>query len=123
MRITITHTIDDLADDCRAIAVGAKQDMADVVEDNAKAGNRIAKAFATESAGSHGKHYPDRFSPEQIGALEWEYGPSGRPQGEMSFEFGSRNSPPHMDLNRSADIIGPKFGADVAALAGRWFWP
>jgi hypothetical protein len=28
------------------------------------------------------------------------------PQGGMSFEFGSRNQPPHLDLNRSADIIG-----------------
>ena len=38
MRIVITHDIDELADDLRAIAVGAPVDMAACVRDNAQTG-------------------------------------------------------------------------------------
>jgi hypothetical protein len=40
----------------------------------------------------------------------------------MSFEFGSRNQPPHLDLAKSADLAGPMFARDVAKVAARWFW-
>lgn len=122
-RIIVIHGIDDLADDCRKIAVGARKDMAGVVRKNSREGNKIAKGFARESAGAHGKHYHKAFSAEAIAPLAWEYGPNAAmPQGGMSFEFGSRNQPPHLDLARSADIVGPKFGHDVHDLPGRWFW-
>ena len=40
-----------------------------------------------------------------------------KPQGDMSFERGSRNQPPHLDLNRSADVIGPQLGQVADAMA------
>jgi hypothetical protein len=41
----------------------------------------------------------------------------------MSFEGGSRNQPPHNDLAKSADIMGPKLELKVNLLPDRWFWP
>ncbi len=96
--------------------------MPRIVAENARKGNRIAKAFAKESAGTHGKHYARRFEAEPVTPLSWEYGPTGRPQGEMSFESGSRNQPPHLDLAKSADIVGPEFADDVHDAASAWFW-
>jgi len=112
-----------LAADMADIPARAKVDMHETVSANAAEGNKTAQAFAKVSAGVHGKHYPKAFSVDVIGPLEREYGPdSSKPQGDMSFEFGSRNQKPHLDLNRSADIIGPKFARDVSRLPDRWFW-
>lgn len=123
MRIRVIHGIDDLASDLAAIPVTAKWDMADTVRRNAEGGVRYAKGFAKQSAGKHGKHYPNAMSAEARGLLTWEYGPdSAKPQGGMSFEYGSRNQPPHLDLARSADIAGPRFANDVSRLPDRWFW-
>jgi len=122
VRVTVTHSIGDLAADLAQIPPVAVKDMAAVVRKNAREGNKIAKAFAKESAGVHGKHYHKRFSAEMLSALSWEYGPEGRPQGEMSFEYGSRNQPPHLDLAKSADLIGPAFAKDVGDKIDRWFW-
>lgn len=123
MQIKVTHDIDVLAADLAGIATRGKADMARVVRSNAEQGNRIAKANAKRTAGSHGKHYPNAMSAEAITPLTWEYGPdAAKPQGGMSFEFGSRNQPPHLDLNRSADVVGPKFARDAGKLPDRWFW-
>jgi hypothetical protein len=52
-----------------------------------------------------------------------EYGPDiARPQGGMSFEYGSRNQPPHLDLARSADLIGPSTVGEVGRMVDRLFW-
>lgn len=125
MRVTCEHSgITDLAADLAKIAVEAKPAMAHAVQRNAYLGNGLAKGFAKKSAGKHGKHYPNAFSVERTGVLRWEYGPdSAMPQGGMSFEYGSRNQPPHMDLNKSADIIATKFGPDVLDAVGGLFWP
>lgn len=129
--IRVTTTTDDLEADLRHIARTARGDMRDVVRDGIKAGNTLAKDFAKRSAGAHGKHYHRAFTTEMRGGLglfgntiSGEYGPDiARPQGGMSFEQGSRNQPPHLDLARSADIIGPSFAQEVRALPDRWFWP
>ncbi len=121
--IRVIHDIDDLASDLRNIAATARADMARTTRLNAQRGNRIAKGLARESAGAHGKHYHKAFSIEAITPLEWEYGPdAAKPQGGMSFEFGSRNQPPHLDLNKSADVAGPMFARDVSNLPDKWFW-
>ena len=102
------------------------------VNEGARAGNTLAKDFARESAGKHGRHYYKAFTWEPtktfhgFGASVYaaEYGPQiDRPQGGMSFERGSRNQPPHLDLARSADIIGPSFAQEVRGLLDDWFWP
>ncbi len=123
MRISVRHDIDDLANDCASVARRAQADMRRVVGRNIDQGNRLAKGYARRSAGSHGRHYPNAMTSEMTGVTKGEYGPdAARPQGGMSFEFGSRNSPPHLDLNRSADIQGPRFARDVADLPSKWFW-
>lgn len=123
MRIRVTHDIDDLASDLAGIATRARADMARVVRSNADQGNRKAKQISRRTAGAHGKHYPNAMTAEAITPLSWEYGPdAGRPQGGMSFEFGSRNQPPHLDLARSLDAQAPLFRRDAAKLPDKWFW-
>lgn len=123
MRIKVTDHIGDLAADLAAIPVRAVKDLNGVVRTNIREGNKIAKAFAKESAGSHGKLYHRAFGSEMTGALQGEYGPdSAMPQGGMSFEYGSRNQPPHLDLAKSADIIGPKFADAVGDVIDGLFW-
>lgn len=124
MSIHVTHSLDDLEADLRTIATRSPLMMRDVVRDNLRNGNRIAKANAKRSAGAHGKHYHRAFSTEMTGATTGEYGPdSAMPQGGMSFERGSRNQPPHLDLARSADIAGPAFAKGVDDMLDDLFWP
>jgi len=95
--------------------------MRGVVRDGLKVGTTLAKANAKRTAGDHGKHYPASITSEMHSGLglfgntiSGEYGPDvARPQGGMSFEFGSRNQPPHLDLARSADVVGPSFERSV----------
>jgi hypothetical protein len=124
VRIRVTHSIDDLARDLTHIAGETKPVIAHQVQRNANLGNGLAKGYARQSAGKHGKHYPNAFSVERTGVLSYEYGPdSSMPQGGMSFEYGSRNQPPHLDLAKSADIIADKFGPDVLDAVADLFWP
>lgn len=131
MRIKVTHGIDDLASDLAKIPTEATKDMIGVVREGVKTGNAVARDFARESSGAHGKHYPKSFSAEMHGVrggfgaylISGEYGPdASKRQGNMSFEFGSRNQKPHLDLARSADIVGPAFAGEVRRLPDRWFW-
>lgn len=121
--IRVTHTIGGLERDMRRIATTTKAKMAKVVRRNATQGNRLAKGIARRSAGAHGVHYPKAFTAEAITPLMWEYGPDASMlQGDMSFEYGSRNQPPHLDLEKSQDVIGPAFAKDVADTADGLFW-
>lgn len=109
--------------DMRAIPVTAARNTAKLVRDNAKDGNRRAKAFAKVSAGKHGKHYPNAFTAEAIDAFTWEYGPdASKKQGDMSFEFGSRKQKPHLDLAKSADIVSFQMRLDVQDMVKGLFW-
>lgn len=129
--IRVIHHIDRLAADMADIPPRARIDMRSTVREGLKVGNSLAKDFAKASAGSHGKHYHRAFTTEMYGVVSFggvngiagEYGPDvTKPQGGMSFEFGSRNQRPHLDLARSADIIGPAFAGEVRRLPDRWFW-
>jgi hypothetical protein len=125
MATRIYHTLGDLEADLRTIAVSFKPRAAEVVRDVAKDGNIAGRRLAKVSAGAHGKHYFRAFSAERRTPLMWEWGPdAGMPQGGMSFEHGSRNQPPHLDLARGADLHGAD---DLAARTGRvldrLFWP
>ena len=115
-----SSNIRDLATDFSSVPARATRAAGQAVERIAKAGNTLARAFARESAGKHGKHYHRAITAEKkhpLG-LTWAYGPDvAKPQGDMSFERGSRNQPPHLDLNRSADVIGPQLGQVADAMA------
>lgn len=128
--IRVTHGIDKLAADMAAIIPKARVEMRSKVREGLRAGNALAKDYARRSAGRHGRRYPDAFTTEMNpgrglfgNVIAGEYGPdSARPQGGMSFEGGSRNSPPHNDLAKSADVIGPVFAHEVGDMADGWFW-
>lgn len=130
MRLRERDTLDLLEADLIGIAKRAPGDMRACVRDGIKAGNVLAQDYAKISAGDHGKHYPKAFSAEMrntfggFGTMihSGEYGPDiAKPQGGMSFERGSRNQKPHLDLARSADRIAPSFEAEVGRLPDKWF--
>lgn len=124
MRITVSSTLGDLERDLKRMTAAARPQMERIVERTADRGAKLAHDFAVVSAGAHGKHYPNAISAEPRGPLTWEYGPdSSRRQGGMSFEFGSRNQKPHLDLARSADIVGPEMHTAVQVMLDRLFWP
>ena len=121
--IRVVHSIGDLADDLADIADRSRRELPVVVEHLADDGLRIATASARRQSGRHGKHYPKAFSKSRVGRLSWEYGPdASKPQGGMSFERGSVNQPPHNDLAKSADAIGPVFPEEVGRRVDGWFW-
>ncbi|RNL66244.1 hypothetical protein EFK50_01050 [Nocardioides marmoriginsengisoli] len=132
MQVRVRHSIDDLASDLASIPVTAAKDMVRTVREGLKVGNSVARDFARRSSGAHGKLYDRAFSTEMHGTLSaltggglisGEYGPdASKAQGDMSFEYGSRNQKPHLDLARSADLIGATFAHEVGELPDRWFW-
>lgn len=129
MRLVVHNTLDDLARDTKVIASTAKRDMRRVVRDNTREGNRLAKAFASEQHTMFSDadiEYPPSFTWEMTGALAGEYGPdAGIGDGSQAagYEFGSINSPPHLDLARSVEAIRPEFHQDVDEMVRGWFWP
>ncbi len=129
MRVLVESAgLDGLAKDMDRIAATARKDMVGVVRDGIRVGRDIARANAKKSAGRHGKHYPRSITSEMklygaLGLIAGEYGPDpALPQGGMSFESGSRNQKPHLDLARSADIVGPAFASSVRETVDGWFW-
>ena len=71
---------------------------------------KVKKAWVEDArvkSGKHGKHYPKSIGYESrtVGPMhvEAEIGPdASMPQGGMSFEFGSRNQPPHLSGQKAA---------------------
>ena len=128
--IRVIHSIDGLAADMADIPPRARVALRGVVRDGIRAGNLVARENAKRSAGTHGKHYHKAFTAEMNAGLglfgntiSGEYGPDiARPQGGMSFEFGSRNQKPHLDLARSADLIGPVFAREALDAVDGLFW-
>lgn len=119
--IRVTHHIDDLADDLRAITIRAPKDMSGVVRSNVKYGRELAQTIARAKSGPHGKAYHKRITSEMTDPLQGEYGPSGRPKTE--FVGAGFRSGTNTDLPTSADAVGPKFADDVRRLPDKWFWP
>lgn len=131
-RIRFSHDIGDLANDLARIPGMARRDIKSTVHRAAVVGNSVARDNARRSSGTHGKRYPNAMTwqtnsydaPGGGGAYQAEWGPEiGRPQGGMSFEGGSRNQPPHNDLAKSADLMGPAFAGEIRNLPDNWFWP
>lgn len=123
LRVRVDHQIDKLASDMGRIPVRAEVGFVRALRRSAERGNRAGRRIAARSAGKHGKHYPNSWSAEAISPLVWEYGPdSSEPQGGMSFNEGSRNQPPHHDLEKSLDIERPRFHRDIDRVVDGLFW-
>lgn len=123
MRIRATNSLGDLIAALSEAPVKLVTEGSEIVRSNIEAGNRAGKTFAKATSGVHGKHYPNAFTAQMTGALQGEWGPdASRMQGGMSFERGSRNQKPHLDVLRSADVQAPRFQDDVSDLADRLLW-
>lgn len=84
--------------------------VAKAVLKEGKRGNNLARRFAQELSGPHGKSYFKRISGESRGAWAYEYGPHS---GGVPVGGGWRNGTPNTELDRSADIVGPALARDV----------
>lgn len=124
MRVVVIGGVGDLARDLERIPATFTRKAITATVKTARRGNTLAKGFARDTAGAHGVHYPRAFTVEKSGpGISWEYGPDdAHLQGEMSFEWGSRNQPAHLDLNRSADIIGPAYAKAIRDVLDEVFW-
>lgn len=121
MRVTVTHTIGDLASDLQRVANTGTADCAAVVRKHVKAGERQAVRLARARAGGHGYNYYKRISSEMTGATTGEFGPAGVPKSEF-VGVGFRNGT-NRDLPDAADKIRPEFYRDVDRMLDGWFWP
>lgn len=129
MRVVVRHAIDRLEADQREIVTKAPRLFADIVEDQAKSGNTIAKFYASQQHTMHSaidEPYHRSFSAERRGRFDWVYGPvddgiAHGGQQARGYENGSRNQKPHNNLRRSQDVIGPAFHGDVKATLARLF--
>src|SRR5690349_1822783 len=111
-RLRVEHTIDALLADEKQILARARGDMSRTVRKNVAEGLRLAKNFAIESSGPHGKLYYKRITGEMTSPLTGEYGPHGVVDNN-AVGASWRHGAPNTDLPRSADIVGPKFSHDV----------
>src|SRR5690348_13415199 len=130
--LRVTHHLDRLEADLRRIPVEAAAEMNAIVREGIKVGNIVAKDFARESSGTHAKLYPGKFSAEMgktfsgFGSriIHGEYGPRVGGQGNLApiLENGSRHNKAHLNLARSADLMGPALAGEVGRMVDRLFW-
>lgn len=120
-RVSVTHTIGDLAADCDRIAATTQADMSKVVRKNLVRANKNARAIARAAAGPHGTNYYKRITAEMISPLVGEFGPEGNVVGN-AVGAGWRHGPPNTDLPKAADLAGPMLAKDVSTIIGRKFW-
>lgn len=126
MSVHFEHHIGDLARDLDKIAADFRPGAGRVVAEVAREGNKLAQEIARAKYGAgHARKYAGTFSAARTGALEAEYGPAARGQGKLAniLESGSRNNPPHHNLDKSADQIGPVFARRALDFADGLFWP
>lgn len=118
--IRVHNHLDDLTRDIAAIAPAAEAQMPGVVARYAKTGHAAAQRFARARSGPHGLNYYKRITAEQRTPLSWEYGPTGDVVG-VAVGAGWRDGPANTDLERSTDVVGPKFADAVGNAADRLF--
>lgn len=118
--VRVDHGIDDLASDLAAIPARMVTKGSRVVRKNVNEGSRLTRRIAKAAAGPHGKDYFKRISGEMTGALEGEFGPWGPPKSRYVGVEGSAGA--MRDLNKAADVIGPKFADDAGAMLDGLFW-
>lgn len=121
--VRVSNHLDDLARDAERSSNVPTRRLRAVVEESIEDGNRFAKASASEQHTMFGDtdiEYAPSFTSEMTGHLQGEYGSDhsiGDGTQATGYEYGSRNSPPHHDHDKSFDYIKPKFRAGVARVA------
>lgn len=129
-RVRCYHAgVTDLARDLNTVAREGRRGMIRVTRESVREGANIARMLAFHSANrhhpgaGHGKHYWRAITPEMRLPTNGEWGPEiDKKQGDMSFEEGSRNQPPHLDMLRSADLEVPKWEKRVSDMVDGLFW-
>lgn len=132
MRVHVDYSgTRDLESDMREVPAGFYRGGARVVRDNVADGGRTARRIARWTSGRHAKLYPSTITWDRAlgvdaaaGRLHGSYGPEPRGQGKLAsiLENGSRNNPPHNNLDQSLDLIRPKFHRDTDRLLDSLFW-
>lgn len=122
MRITASHDLGDLARDCAKVATTAKPRMVKVVKKNVTQGTKVMQGIAQRKAGPHGTNYHKRITGEMTGTLSGEFGPTGTVAGN-AVGAGWRHGPPNTDLQKAADLQGPRFASDAGKILDGLFWP
>lgn len=117
--VRVSHTIGDLARDMAAIPTRMVTEGSKVVKKDVRAGRTLARRYARGLSGPHGEDYYKRITDEMTGALEGEYGPH---DGGLPVGGGWRHGTPNTELERSQDVIGPRFASDVRSLIDGLFW-
>jgi hypothetical protein len=114
--IRVEHTIGDLEADCREIAATTKARFSRVVKRNVTQGNALAQRFARASSGPHGLNYYKRITWRDDRPPVWRVRPHGTVVGN-AVGAGWRHRQANTDLEKSLDIIGPRFARDVSNIA------
>lgn len=117
--VRVIHDIDDLANDLASIPGEAIRKGASIVRKNGRRGTELARQYARELSGPHGLHYYKRITGESTGALEYEYGPHA---GGVPVGGGWRHGVPNTELERSMDVVGPKFADEIGDMVDGLFW-
>ncbi len=135
VRVLVHGGVADLAADLAKIPPAAAKDMRATVRRGIAVGKSVARDNARRTSGTHGGppngHFVNAITSEMnsnggafgVSTYSGEWGPdAAKPQGNMEFEEGSRNQPPHRAIAKSGDTVIPAFRGEVSRLPGKWFW-
>ena len=104
------HELDALSVEMPRLGIKGAKVMSNVLEQGADDLRDAWRHNAEQTAGDHGKHYPKAIEAHRVVStdLVFEIGPNpAKPQGGMSFEFGSTNQPAHLDGQIAAGEMVP----------------
>ena len=114
-----------LSNDLSQVGAKAVPTIRGVMDEAGKAVRDEWRDNATVTAGEHGKHYPKSIThrpllgASTIGAEI--YPDPNKKQGGMSFEFGSRKQPPHLDGLRAMETVAPRLDRMMDSALGFLF--
>lgn len=116
MSISIQSNGAEIAADLGRIGRTATRRLATTIPEAAIDLRDEWRANAAESSGNYSKHYQRAIRYEMDGPLAAVISPdTGMAQGDMSFEFGSVNQPPHLDGQRALDRMASLIERRIAA--------
>ena len=105
------HELDALSVEMPKLGIKGSKVMSDVLEQGADDLRDAWRHNAEQTSGKHGRHYPKSIEANRVVStdLVFEVGPNpAKPQGGMSFEFGSTNQPAHLDGQIAANDVIPR---------------